>query len=36
VTDVNATLSELRSLSEEVLRTYDELLAAVEHPTDME
>lgn len=35
VTDVNATLAELRSLSEDVLRTYDELLAAVEHPTDM-
>ena len=35
VTNVDATLAELRSLSEEVLRTYDELLAVVEHPTDM-
>ncbi len=35
VTNVDATLAELRSLSEEVLRTYDDLLAEVEHPTDM-
>lgn len=35
ITDVDATLAELRSLSEDVLRAYDELLAAVEHPADM-
>lgn len=35
ITNVDATLEELRSLSGEVLRAYDELLAAVEHPTDM-
>lgn len=35
VTDVDATLKELRTLSDEVLRTYDDLLAAVEHPSDM-
>jgi hypothetical protein len=35
VTNVDATLAELRSLSEGVLHAYDELLAAVEHPTDM-
>lgn len=35
VTDVNATLKELRDLSSAVLKAYDDLMAAVEHPTDM-
>lgn len=35
VTNVDATLAELRALSEEVVRAYDDLLAVVEHPTDM-
>lgn len=35
VTDVDATLNELRALSEAVLRSYGELLAATEHLTDL-
>lgn len=35
VTNVDVTLEELRTLTQEVLRTYDELLSVVEHPTDM-
>lgn len=35
VTNVDATLEELRNLTQQVLQTYDDLLAAVEHPTDM-
>lgn len=35
VGDVHASLEELRELSEEVLKTYGELAAAAEHPSDM-
>ena len=35
VTNVDVTLEELRTLTQDVLRTYDELLSVVEHPTDM-
>jgi hypothetical protein len=35
VGDVRAVLDELRTLSEEVIKTYGELAAAAEHPSDM-
>ena len=35
VTNVDATLARLRALSGDVLREYDELLAVVVHPSDM-
>jgi hypothetical protein len=35
VTNVDATLARLRTLSGDVLRAYDELLAVVVHPSDM-
>jgi hypothetical protein len=35
IANVEATLKELRSLSEQVLAAYDQLMNAVEHPSDM-